>query len=471
MARAQKTFVCQSCGAVSARWGGKCEACGGWNTIVEEASASGGIGGAPGRKAFRSAAAKLVSLQGKSAEMPRLNSGISEFDTVCGGGLVPGSALLIGGDPGIGKSTLLLQIAAGIAAAGERTIYFSGEEAIAQVRLRATRLGLAGAPVELGAETDLAAILAAMKSGETPRFVILDSIQTLWDGTLDAAPGTVSQVRTCSQSLIRFAKSHDCTIALIGHVTKEGQIAGPRVVEHMVDTVLYFEGERGHQYRILRAVKNRFGPADEIGVFEMGDAGLAEVSNPSLLFLGERADAQPGAAVFAGMEGTRPVLVEIQALVASSSLATPRRAVVGWDSSRLAMILAVLEAHCGVRLGGHDVYLNVAGGLKIKEPAADLAVAAALLSSLTGAILPRDGVYFGEISLSGAVRPVSHAKTRLREAEKLGFARAVMASSPAGGKEPPKTAMELQSLASLAALTADIAAISPSELARNGQAG
>ena len=463
MARSSRIYVCQSCGAVAPRWAGKCEACGGWNTIVEEASSSGGVGGAPGRKVSRAAAAELVPLEGASAEAPRMCSGIGEFDLVCGGGLVPGSALLIGGDPGIGKSTLLLQIAAAIASRGERVIYFSGEEAVAQVRLRAARLGLAKTPVELGAETDLGAILAAMKSGAPPQFVILDSIQTLWDGSLDSAPGTVSQVRACSQALIRFAKARGCAVALIGHVTKDGQIAGPRVVEHMVDTVLYFEGERGHQYRILRAVKNRFGPADEIGVFEMGDAGLAEGKNPSLLFLGERNEAQPGSAVFAGMEGTRPVLVEIQALVAPSSLATPRRAVVGWDAARLAMILAVLDAHCGVRLGGHDVYLNVAGGLKIREPAADLAVAAALVSSLTGAMLPMDGVFFGEVSLSGAIRPVGHANARLREAEKLGFARAVTAQTSSGESAPRTYNMDIESLGSLVELTARIAALSPNE--------
>ena len=323
-----------------------------------------------------------------------------------------------------------------LARRGGRSIYFSGEEAIAQVRLRAGRLGLADARVGLASETNLSNILATLGDDRPPDLVIIDSIQTLWADTLDAAPGTVSQVRAAALALIRYAKMAGSALLLVGHVTKDGQIAGPKVIEHMVDTVLYFEGDRGHPFRILRSVKNRFGPTDEIGVFEMAGTGLREVANPSELFLGERHAKSPGAAVFAGMEGTRPVLVEIQALVAPSSLGTPRRAVVGWDGQRLAMILAVLEAHCGVRFGQHDVYLNVAGGYRISEPAADLAVAAALVSSLTGLALPADCVYFGEISLSGAVRPVAHAQQRLKEAEKLGFSSAVLPfCGPKGSEE------------------------------------
>jgi DNA repair protein RadA/Sms len=343
--------------------------------------------------------------------------------------------VLIGGDPGIGKSTLLMQAAAALSRRGHRIIYVSGEEAVAQVRLRAQRLGAADSDVLLAAETNVEDILATISDGKRPDLVIIDSIQTLWSDTADSAPGTVTQVRTGVQAMIRFAKQTGAAMVLVGHVTKEGQIAGPRVVEHMVDAVLYFEGDRGHHYRILRTVKNRFGPTDEIGVFEMSDKGLRDVSNPSELFLGERNAKAPGAAVFAGMEGTRPVLVEVQALVAPTSLGTPRRAVVGWDSSRLAMILAVLEAHCGVRLGQHDVYLNVAGGYRISEPAADLAIASALVSSLAGLALPPDHVYFGEISLSGAVRPVSQTPQRLKEAEKLGFAGALL---PASSAELPK---------------------------------
>jgi DNA repair protein RadA/Sms len=428
MAKARLQFICQSCGATSSRWSGKCDACGEWNTIVEEGVVGGGIGGGPAglRSARKGRPVALVTLSGEIEDAPRIQSGIAELDRATGGGFVRGSALLVGGDPGIGKSTLLMQAAAALASRGHRVVYVSGEEAVAQVRLRALRLGAASAPVELAAETNVEDILATLSEGRRPDLVILDSIQTLWTDAADSAPGTVTQVRASAQAVIRYAKSTGAAVVLVGHVTKDGQIAGPRVVEHMVDGVLYFEGEGGHHFRILRAVKNRFGPTDEIGVFEMSDKGLREVSNPSELFLGERHAKAPGAAVFAGMEGTRPVLVEIQALVAPSPLGTPRRAVVGWDNARLSMVLAVLEAHCGVRFATNDVYLNVAGGYRITEPAADLAVAAALVSSLTGLALPADCVYFGEISLSGAVRPVAHAVQRLKEAEKLGFGRAVM---------------------------------------------
>jgi DNA repair protein RadA/Sms len=342
--------------------------------------------------------------------------------------------LLIGGEPGIGKSTLLLQLAAIMARAGRRAIYFSGEEASAQVRLRAERLGLADSPVALGSETNLANIIETLSAEKRADLIVIDSIQTLYSDALDAAPGTVSQVRAATQSLIRYAKGAGSTLLLVGHVTKDGQIAGPKVVEHMVDAVLSFEGDRSHAFRILRAVKNRFGPTDEIGVFEMASTGLVEVTNPSELFLGDRESSAPGAAVFAGMEGTRPILVEIQALVAQSSLGQPRRAVVGWDQNRLSMLLAVLDARCGVSFAQHDVYLNVAGGFKIQEPAADLAAAAALLSSLDNRPLPPDCVFIGEISLSGAVRAASHTAARLKEAKKLGFAQAVMpAAGEAGG--------------------------------------
>lgn len=428
MPKAAKTlFVCQNCGASAPRWAGKCGNCGEWNSLVEEqtASATPGSGLTAGSKGR---AVALESLKGDTAQTPRMDTGIVELDRVTGGGLVPGSALLIGGEPGIGKSTLLLQVAAAIAAKGGRAIYFSGEEATAQVRLRAERLELAETPVELAAETNLANILATLSEGQHADLIIVDSIQTLWADALDAAPGTVSQVRAATQSLIRYAKHAGSALILVGHITKEGSIAGPKVIEHMVDTVLYFEGERGHAFRILRTVKNRFGPTNEIGVFEMATRGLREVRNPSELFLGDRDTKAPGAAVFAGMEGTRPLLVEIQALVAPSPLGTPRRAVIGWDSNRLSMLLAVLDSRCGVSLAQCDVYLNVAGGLKIAEPAADLAAAAALLSSFSGVPLSTDRVFFGEISLSGAVRAAAHSAARLKEAEKLGFAKAVMPS-------------------------------------------
>jgi DNA repair protein RadA/Sms len=346
--------------------------------------------------------------------------------------------ILLGGDPGIGKSTLLMQASAAMAGTGERVAYISGEEAVAQVRLRAERLGLKQAPVELAAETNVEDIIATLSQGRPPALAVVDSIQTMWTETVESAPGTVTQVRGSAQALIRFAKTHGTAVILVGHVTKDGQIAGPRVVEHMVDAVVSFEGDTGHHFRILRAVKNRFGPTDEIGVFEMTDRGLAEVPNPSELFLAGRDLASAGTAVFAGMEGTRPLLVEIQALVAPSSLGTPRRAVVGWDQNRLSMVLAVLEAHGGLRLGMHDIYLNVAGGLRIAEPAADLAAAAALVSSLSGTPLPPDTVYFGEIGLSGAIRPVAQAQARLKEAAKLGFAGAVApAARGERGERPP----------------------------------
>jgi DNA repair protein RadA/Sms len=427
---ARSSFVCQNCGGVSQRWVGKCPACGEWNTLVEELDAA----PPPGSglvKASRGRAVPLETLAARGEAPPRIATGLAELDRVTGGGIVPGSALLIGGEPGIGKSTLLLQLSAAMATAGRHTIYFSGEEAAAQVRLRAERLGLSSAPVLLASETNLASILATLGEGRRADLVVVDSIQTLWAEALEAAPGTVSQVRAATQSLIRYAKQSGAALLLVGHVTKDGQIAGPKVIEHMVDTVLSFEGDRGHPFRILRAAKNRFGATDEIGVFEMVASGLREVLNPSELFLGDRDAEAPGAAVFAGIEGTRPLLVEIQALVAPSALGTPRRAVVGWDTNRLSMVLAVLEARCGVSLAQHDVYLNVAGGMRIAEPAADLAAAAALLSSLAGEALPTDAVYFGEISLSGAVRAATHMTTRIKEAHKLGFKRAVV---PAAGE-------------------------------------
>lgn len=426
MAKVSKSlFVCQACGATASRWAGKCVSCGEWNTLVEETDA----GPPPGSGITRQTKGRIVKLEtlkGSTKEAPRFSTGIAELDRVTGGGIVPGSAILIGGEPGIGKSTLLLQLTAHLARAGRKAVYFSGEEAIAQVRLRAERLGLSDAPVGLASETNLSNILATLGEDRPPDLVVIDSIQTLWSDALDAAPGTVSQVRAAAQSLIRYAKMAGSALLLVGHVTKDGQIAGPKVIEHMVDTVLYFEGDSGHPYRILRAVKNRFGPSDEIGVFEMVTGGLREVANPSELFLGDRDGASPGAAVFAGIEGTRPLLVEIQALVAPSGLGTPRRAVVGWDSNRLAMLLAVLDARCGVSFSGHDVYLNVAGGLKITEPAADIAAAAALLSSISGVPLPRNAVYFGEVSLSGAVRAAPMMTARLKEASKLGFSSAVI---------------------------------------------
>src|SRR5829696_6424088 len=455
MARRSATFVCQNCGAVHNRWQGKCEACGEWNTITEEGA--GVAAPMPGRQARKGRLFALEPLAGETHEAPRLPSGMAEIDRLTGGGFVRGSVLLMAGDPGIGKSTLLIQVAAALAKLGHRAIYISGEEAVAQVRLRAERLALGGASVELAAETSVEDIVATLSEGKTPRLVIIDSIQTMWTDAVESAPGTVTQVRGSAQALIRFAKRSGAAVILVGHVTKEGTIAGPRVVEHMVDAVLSFEGEGSHQFRILRALKNRFGPTDEIGVFEMAGDGLRQVPNPSELFLSERDLGAPGTAVFAGMEGTRPILVEIQALVVPSTLGTPRRAVVGWDQSRLSMVLAVLEAHCGVRLGTHDVYLNIAGGLRIADPAADLAAAAALVSSLANAPLPSEAVYFGEISLSGAIRPVAQTAARLKEALKLGFKRAVIPEA-ARGEAALDGGVQVTSVGSLSSLDADIAA-------------
>jgi DNA repair protein RadA/Sms len=418
------SFVCQACGAVHSKWSGKCDACGAWNSIIEEGAPI--PIGASAQKRVKGRPFALEDLKSEDKEPPRRVTGVGEFDRVCGGGLVPGSALLVGGDPGIGKSTLILQALAAYAKAGGEAVYISGEEAMAQVRLRASRMGLSEAPVALGAATNIEDILATLDRSKPPGIVAIDSIQTIWTGALEAAPGTIAQVRTASFDLVRYAKSTGAAVILVGHVTKDGQIAGPKAVEHLVDAVLYFEGERGHHFRVLRAVKNRFGPTDEIGVFEMTGQGLAQVANPSALFLGDRERNSPGTAVFAGIEGTRPLLVEIQALVAQPGYGTPRRAVVGWDTGRLAMILAVLDARGGLGVSTHDVYLNVAGGLKVAEPAADLAAAAALVSSFSGTPLPRDTVFFGEISLSGDIRPAPQAELRLKEAAKLGFSAAVV---------------------------------------------
>ncbi len=424
------------------KWSGQCDACGAWNRIEKHAA----TGPRTGSSSHRDV--EFLPLGGGRTEVSRSVSGIAEFDRVLGGGIVPASAVLVGGDPGIGKSTLLLQAAAGYAGKGQRTDYVSGEEAADQVRMRADRLGLAGSPVRLATETDLGAILATIER-DRPDIAVIDSIQTMWIESVESAPGSVSQVRSSAHEIVRVAKRCGTGVILVGHVTKDGQIAGPRVVEHMVDTVLYFEGERGHHYRILRAVKNRFGPADEIGVFEMTGSGLREVGNPSELFLSDREATAPGSAVFAGIEGTRPLLVEIQALVAPTSLASPRRTVVGWDSGRLAMILAVLEARCGRSFAGMDVYLNIAGGLRISDPAADLAVAGALLSASENAALPPSTVLFGEISLSGGLRPVAHADSRLREAAKLGFTDALAPPRMKLGKESSMRINELVDVARL----------------------
>jgi len=427
---AQVSFYCTGCGEIYKKWQGKCDSCGGWNTLEEDKFTK----AAPKNSVANRSVTKnrhhvpeldLVPVNGQDIEQPRSYVGIGELDRVLGGGIVSGSIILIGGDPGIGKSTLLIQTAAHIARQNKRCIYVSGEEAISQIRMRAKRLGLHDAPIELAAETNLNIILNGIKGNPKVELLILDSIQTLWSEAVDSAPGTVSQLRGVVQDLVSFAKSYDISVILVGHVTKEGQIAGPRVVEHMVDTVLYFEGDRQHQYRLLRAVKNRFGAIDEIGVFEMIDNGLQEIKNPSALFISERSHVKPGSAIFAGIEGTRSLLTEIQALIVPAAYGTPRRSAVGWDSTRLAMILAILESRADMNFSGLDIFLNVVGGMKIIDPAADLAVASALASALLNVPLANQTVFFGEISLSGDVRSVRLAETRLKEAQKLGFTQAV----------------------------------------------
>lgn len=449
MAKPQKRYVCQSCGSVATKWAGQCSDCNEWNCMSEEAS---NVVTPFRAKHDLQSGGRAVILHGLNAEIElpnRMVSGIAELDRAMGGGFVAGSATLIGGDPGIGKSTLLLQAAAKIAMSGKGVAYISGEEAVDQVRLRARRLGLGDAPVQLAAATSVRDILTTLGSGPAPALVVIDSIQTMHSDLIEGAPGTVSQVRASALELIRFAKERGTALVLVGHVTKDGSIAGPRVLEHMVDTVLSFEGERSHQYRILRAIKNRFGGTDEIGVFSMEEGGLGEVANPSSLFLTQRSDSVSGTVVFPALEGTRPVLVEVQALVVRlASGATPRRAVVGWDSGRLAMILAVLEARCGLSFSTSEVYLNIAGGYRLSDPAADLAVAAALISALSERPVATDAIVFGEVALSGEVRPVAHSGLRLKESAKLGFERAL---APAATKVE-RGAMALQGFSKLGGL-------------------
>jgi DNA repair protein RadA/Sms len=433
LAKPVKTFVCSACGSVFPKWAGRCEACEAWNTLAEQEAPRTLPGGIKENSRRAGSKIEFVGLEGTSPPPPRIPTTIDEFDRVLGGGLVPASVVMVGGDPGIGKSTLLLQASAALGRAGQKVVYISGEESIDQIRMRAARLGLTKSPVQLAAATQLGDILASLAQVPDAGLVVIDSIQTMWTDSVDSAPGSVTQVRAAAFELIRAAKTQGFSLLLVGHVTKEGSLAGPRVLEHMVDVVLHFEGDRGHQFRILRGVKNRFGATDEIGVFEMTGQGLAQVTNPSALFLAERRGNVSGSAVFAGLEGSRPVLVEIQCLLSPNPGGSPRRSVIGWDSGRLSMLLAVLETRCGLKLAMNDVYLNVAGGLRVTEPAADLAVAAALISAATDVPTDPEMVYFGEIGLSGELRQVSQAELRLKEAAKLGFARAACPKRVAGG--------------------------------------
>ncbi len=435
MAKTQTRHICQKCGHEASRWLGRCPDCGAWNSLLEEVVVERPAAAARSTSWNGSAAAPQPISSIPMEAWRRVPSGIGEFDRVLGGGIVPGSLVLIGGDPGIGKSTLLMQVAGQVAAQGDLMLYVTGEESAQQVRLRAERLDTLVPQLYLAAETDIE-IIEAHARNLNPRFLVIDSIQTVLDPALASAAATVSQVRACCSRLMRLAKATNTTVFLVGHVTKEGTLAGPRVLEHMVDTVLYFEGDRFQSFRILRAVKNRFGSTDEIGLFEMSDLGLREVAGASELFLAQRPEHAPGSAVVGIIEGTRPLLVEVQALVARSYLSAPRRTATGIDPNRLSMILAVLEKRCGLRMSDKDVYVNVAGGLKIVEPAVDLGVALALASSHRDRPVDQTAVLAGEIGLSGEVRSVHQMDRRLKEAARMGFTRALVAGPTTGRGAP-----------------------------------
>jgi DNA repair protein RadA/Sms len=420
-------YICQGCGATHPKWSGKCSECNAWNSIEMETAEGGGF-----YLDNTGQTKKLESLAGEITVQSRMQSDIEELDRVLGGGIVYGSAILIGGDPGIGKSTLLLQLISKMTAENRaKSLYVSGEESVNQMRLHAKRLALNQVPVQVLSHTNVNDIISTIKSIDGLELVIIDSIQTMYIPSISAAPGTVSQVRSSAYELISMAKQRNIATLIIGHVTKDGQIAGPKVLEHMVDGVLYFEGEKNSNYRILRSVKNRFGNVNEIGVFEMSESGLVQIPNPSLFFLSERRANVSGSAIFAGIEGSRPILVEIQSLVAPSNMASPRRAVVGWDLNRLSMMIAVLSTKYGLHLSGYEVYLNVVGGLKIIDTAADLAVICSLVSAFKNKPLDGHTVFIGEVGLSGELRKVGNTESRLKEAAKLGFKRAVI---PAGTK-------------------------------------
>ena len=418
MSRARTQYVCQRCGAVAPKWAGQCSDCGEWNTLVESLAAS--------PRSLKSAvSAPVARLDSVPAEdVVRISSGLDEMDRVLGGGIVPGSVILIGGDPGIGKSTLLLQVLAAVEGRAD-TLYVTGEESLNQVALRARRLGLPRLDLPVMAETRMEAVLATLQKTR-PGLVVLDSVQTLYTDALDSAPGSVSQLRECAAQVVRYAKSAGCAVVLVGHVTKEGAIAGPRVLEHMVDTVLYFEHDGGSRFRVVRAVKNRFGAVNEIGVFAMTDDGLREVGNPSALFLSRHAQAVPGSVITVTRQGTRPLLVEVQALVDQAASSVPRRVTLGLEGNRLAMLLAVLHRHAGVALSDQDVFANVVGGMRIQETAADLPVLLAALSSYRGRPVDGSLVVFGEVGLAGEIRPVQGGEERLLEAAKHGFKRAIV---------------------------------------------
>jgi DNA repair protein RadA/Sms len=434
--KVKTVYRCTECGADHPKWAGRCDVCGEWNTLVEEVAApkvrpaSGGgsarrVGGAESLGAGGTVAATTLLRNVVGSEAERLRTGIDEFDFVLGGGIVPGSMVLVGGEPGIGKSTILLQVAGRVNERGGSALYVTGEESPLQVKLRADRLGDEAGDVELLSETLLETVLATA-SARKPSVMIVDSIQTVFTADLEGAPGNVGQVRECAARLMRFAKESGTAVIVVGHVTKGGGIAGPKTLEHIVDTVLYFEGDSTLDHRVLRATKNRFGSVDEIGVFRMSESGLTPVSNPSELFLGDRLTTASGSAVTALLEGTRPVLVEVQALAAKAGFGTPQRVATGYDGRRLALLLAVLDKRAGLQFAQLDVFLNIVGGIRMQEPAGDLAVAASLASSVYDRALPADAVFLGEVGLGGEIRPVSQSERRLAEAAKMGMTTAYL---------------------------------------------
>ena len=424
MSKMKNQFSCTNCGSVISKWVGQCPDCLEWGSIVEEIASASKID-----TSRTGNVQKLHVLTDDTSPTTRTKTPISELNRVLGGGIVEGSAILIGGDPGIGKSTLLLQLCTSLSNANVGCLYVTGEESINQIKLRAQRLDIQENKTNLLAATNVEDILSTIdKNKNALNLVIIDSIQTIASSDFSSAPGTVAQIKACAHQLINYAKQNNITLLIACHVNKDGQLAGPKVLEHMVDTVLYFEGDHNNHFRILRSIKNRFGGVNEIGVFEMTSKGLVEISNPSELFLMERENNVSGSAVFAGIEGSRPLLIEIQALIAPTNMATPRRSVVGWDHNRLSMIIAVLGVRFGLNLSSHEVYLSVAGGLRITEPAADLAVAAALISASHNCPLPQGSIFFGEVGLSGEVRKVSQTEARIKEASKLGFSQMYCAS-------------------------------------------
>jgi DNA repair protein RadA/Sms len=423
LAKAKTIYVCSACGGSTPRWQGQCPACQAWNTLEESISESTSSNARFQGLAQAVPRQKLSAI--KAEDMPRLPTGVDEFDRVLGGGLVPGGVVLIGGDPGIGKSTLLLQALAEMSAAGVSVLYSSGEESAAQIALRAKRIALAAPQLEVLAEIQLEKLLTTIDAAR-PQVVVVDSIQTVYSDALTSAPGSVAQVRECAAQLTRYAKSTGICMLMVGHVTKDGHLAGPRVLEHIVDTVLYFEGDTHSSFRLVRSIKNRFGAVNELGVFAMTEKGLKGVSNPSAIFLSQHAEMVPGACVLVTQEGSRPLLVEIQALVDTAHIPNPRRLAVGLEQHRLAMLLAVLHRHAGIACFDQDVFLNAVGGVKISEPAADLAVLLAIQSSIRNRALPKELIVFGEVGLAGEIRPCPRGQERLKEAAKLGFTIAII---------------------------------------------